>query len=185
MSLEPKISVIVARASDTGIGCSEGLPWHIPEELKYFKKHTLGKPVIMGRRTFESIIDQFGKPLPGRKNIVVSRSGYQHEGIDVFSNLDDAIKSAISEAQAKNLSEIFVIGGSEIFKQALPKADRLYLTEIDGKFKTANAFLPNEFIKDFVLDSSETKELVETNSNRTVKCDFQILHKATSASTNC
>nr|WP_106778862.1 type 3 dihydrofolate reductase [Lysinibacillus timonensis] len=119
------ISLIVAHDKNRVIGFENKMPWHLPGELKYFKDMTMGKPMIMGRKTFESI----GRPLPGRRNIIVTRNKeYFAEGIEVTNSLDDAI------ALAGNENEIMIIGGEEIFKLALPIADRLYITHIDFEF---------------------------------------------------
>ncbi len=102
------------------------MPWHLPGELKYFKEQTMGKPMIMGRKTFESI----GRPLPGRRNIVITRNeNYTAEGIEVVSSLEEALKLVSNE------DEIMIIGGEQIFKLALPIADRLYITKIDYEFQ--------------------------------------------------
>ncbi|TKB46954.1 type 3 dihydrofolate reductase [Thalassotalea mangrovi] len=114
--------MIVAHAKKRVIGKDNQMPWHMPADLKYFKQTTLKKPVVMGRKTFESI----GFPLPGRRNIVISRDpSYQADGIEVVSSIEAALKSAeVSE-------EIMVIGGGSIYEHCLPFADRLYVTEID------------------------------------------------------
>lgn len=121
------VSLIVAVAENGVIGRNGGLPWHLPADLANFKKVTTGHTVIMGRRTF----DELGKPLPGRRNLVVSRNpGLQIDGATVAHDLDEAF--ALAEGEA----EVFVLGGEQIFRQALPAADRLYLTlvhaEVDG-----------------------------------------------------
>ena len=117
------ISILVAAAENNVIGKDNQLPWHLPNDLKYFKNQTWGMPILMGRKTFESI----GKPLPGRKNIVITRSrDWNQEGAVVVHSLDEAIGAA----EAEGVKEIFVIGGAEIFNEALPKAGRLYLTRI-------------------------------------------------------
>lgn len=120
------ISLIVAHDKNRVIGYENTMPWHLPGDLKYFKETTMAKPMIMGRKTFESI----GRPLPGRRNIVITRNkDYQHEGIEVVSSLEEALKLA-DEAE-----EIMIIGGEQIFKLALPIADRLYVTLIDHEFQ--------------------------------------------------
>lgn len=118
---KPRISLIAAMARDRVIGRDNQMPWHLPADLAHFKKVTLGKPVVMGRKTLESI----GKPLPGRHNIVVSRSGFAVEGVTVVADLDAAI------AAAGDAPEIMIIGGATIYAQMLERADRLYLTHID------------------------------------------------------
>jgi len=122
------ISLIVAVADNNVIGMKNKMPWHIPEDFKHFKEITLGKPCIMGRKTYESILDQLGKPLPGRTSIVVSRSGYGHEGAVSASSLEEAI----NKADAENSDEVMIIGGAQIYKEALNKnlADRVYLTRV-------------------------------------------------------
>jgi len=114
------LSVIVAVAENGVIGRDNALPWHISEDLRYFKQTTLGKPVIMGRKTFESI----GKPLPGRTNIVVSRNpDWRAQGVETAASLEEALRHCPD-------SEVFVIGGASLFAEALGKAQRLYLTEV-------------------------------------------------------
>ncbi|WP_417465101.1 dihydrofolate reductase [Kordiimonas sp.] len=115
------ISMIVAMGENRLIGRDNGLPWHLPADLKFFKATTMGKPMIMGRKTFDSI----GRPLPGRRTIVVTRNAdWSHEGVEVAPSLDDAFKFAEGE------DEVMVVGGAQIYKQALAKADRLYVTEV-------------------------------------------------------
>lgn len=116
------LSMIVAHANDRVIGKDNQMPWHMPADLKYFKQTTLKKPVIMGRKTFESI----GFPLPGRRNIVISRdSNYRAEGIETVSSVDDALALVV------DAEEIMVIGGGSIYQHCLKNAQRLYITEID------------------------------------------------------
>ena len=121
------VSIIAAVAENGVIGNGGTMPWRLSTDLRRFKALTLGKPVIMGRRTFESI----GKPLPGRTNIVVSRrSDYRPEGVTVAASLDDALAEARSAALRAGLNEVFVIGGGEIYRAALPRADWLHITGI-------------------------------------------------------
>jgi dihydrofolate reductase len=126
-----KLSIIAALTDEGVIGFEDRLPWHLPEDLKRFKKLTLGHPVIMGRKTFDSL----GKPLTGRTNIVLTRNrAFRGEGILTAANLDEAIATAQTPRADGDPAEIFVIGGAEIFRQALPRADRLYLTLIHKSF---------------------------------------------------
>lgn len=130
--------------ADRAIGIENGLLWHVPEDMKRFKALTLGKPVIMGRKTFESIVAIIGKPLPGRTNIVITRNqDYFYPGAITAITLDEAFKIAAAEKP----TEIHIGGGEEIYRQALPFVDRLYLTlfhdETDG-----DAFFP-EFESSF------------------------------------
>ncbi|NKB55612.1 MAG: dihydrofolate reductase [Alphaproteobacteria bacterium] len=111
------------------IGRDGGLPWHIPADLRQFKALTMGKPMIMGRKTFASI----GRPLPGRTNIVVTRStGFRADGIVVAHDLEAACRTAQEIALEDGVDEIMVIGGAEIYALALPLTDRLYLTEVQS-----------------------------------------------------
>ena len=120
-----KISFIVAKARNGVIGDNNQLPWRLPADLKHFKAVTLGKPVLMGRKTFESI----GKPLPQRTNIVVTRdAAYQAEGCVVVHSIDAAL------AAAKDAEEVMVIGGAQFYEQLLPRAERIYLTEVHEDF---------------------------------------------------
>lgn len=123
------LSIIVAQARNRVIGRDNKMPWHLPADLKHFKALTLSHPVIMGRKTFESIIASLGKPLPGRDNIVISRNAhFSAPGCIVAGSLEHALTACA------NAPEAFVIGGGEIYRQALPLAQRLYLTEIDADF---------------------------------------------------
>lgn len=134
---QPAISMIVARSRNHVIGRDNQMPWKISADLQFFKRVTMGHPVIMGRKTWESI----GRPLPGRRNIVVSRNAsYQATGGELVGSLDEALKS-LSE-----FSRVFVIGGEQLFTQAFPKADRLYITEIDMDIEGGDTFfeVPNE-----------------------------------------
>ena len=116
-------SLVVAMARNRVIGRDNRLPWKLPEDLAYFKRVTMGHPVVMGRRTWESI----GRPLPGRDNIVVSRNrGFEAPGATVVASLDEAWRAAGAA------SEVCVIGGTSLFAEALPVADRIHLTEVDA-----------------------------------------------------
>ena len=123
----PAISLIVAAADNNVIGGDNKMLWHIPEDFKHFKNVTMGKPCIMGRKTFESIVASLGKPLPGRINIVVSRKNPQYDGALTVKDLDEAFDQA---GKVEGVSEIMVIGGAQIYAQALPRADRIYLTRV-------------------------------------------------------
>lgn len=128
------ISLMVAHDPKRVIGKNNELPWHIPEDLAYFKKHTIGKGMVMGRNTFESI----GRALPKRRNIIVTRNeNYTADGADVVHSLDDAIRLA-KEVH----DEVMVIGGEQIFRSVLPKADRLYITLIK-KNHEGDTFFPD------------------------------------------
>jgi dihydrofolate reductase len=129
------ISLIAAVASNGVIGKDNALLWQLPEDMRHFRETTRGKPVVMGRRTWESLPERF-RPLPGRRNIVVTRNAaYRADGAIVAASLDAAIAAA-GEAE-----EIFVIGGAELYRQAIGSADRLYLTEIAQDY-AGDVFFP-------------------------------------------
>ncbi|MBL4839133.1 MAG: dihydrofolate reductase [Kordiimonadaceae bacterium] len=126
------ISIIVAMAENRTIGVNNDLPWHLPEDLKFFKKTTLGKPIVMGRKTFDSI----GRALPGRQNIVITRNkGWAHEGVDVVGSIAEAIEVA------GDVDELMITGGAQIYAQALELTDRLYVTEV-ATVVPGEAFFP-------------------------------------------
>ena len=128
-----RISIIAAMASNRVIGRDGKMPWHLPAELRHFKQLTLGKPIVMGRKTFESI----GRVLPGRRNIVITRErGWQFQGVDVMHNIDDALEAA------GNAQEIVIIGGAELYRQMLYRVQRLYLTLIDADIEGDTYFPP-------------------------------------------
>jgi len=118
---------MVAAAKNGVIGKNNALPWYLPEDLRYFKRVTMGKPIIMGRKTFDSI----GRPLPGRTNIVITRNtARQIEGVKVVYSLNEALELAASIAVLDGAQEAVVIGGAQIYQAAIPAADRLYMTEV-------------------------------------------------------
>ncbi len=120
-----RISLIVAMAENRVIGQGGGLPWHIPGDLAYFKEQTMGKPIVMGRKTWDSL----GRPLPGRANIVITRdAAFQAAGAHVAHSLDQALD--LARGMVADDAEVMIIGGAEIYRQALPRADRIYLTEV-------------------------------------------------------
>jgi dihydrofolate reductase len=146
---KPTISAIAAIGKNRELGAEGKIPWHIPEELKYFKKITMGHPIIMGRKTHESI----GRALPGRANIIITRNeDYKSEGCIGVSS----VKDAIAIATKTDKEEIFIIGGGEIYKLAWDYIDKLYLTVINKSFK-ADTFFPSyeEFTKEI---SNRTEE---------------------------
>lgn len=121
------LCLIAAMGENRVIGVDNQLPWRLPGDLKYFKARTLGKPVVMGRKTWDSL----GRPLPGRLNLVVSRqAGLQLEGAEVFASLPEALQRAQSWAQEQGVDEVMLIGGAQLYEQALPLAERLYLTRV-------------------------------------------------------
>lgn len=152
-------NIIVALSENRAIGKDNALLWHLSEDLKYFKSLTYGLPVIMGRKTFESI----GRPLPGRKNIVISRSGYEAEGISVVTSLEAAFDLATESLIEDNIDpkdhRCFIIGGGQIYAQALELADSLYLTRVHAQIEDADTFFPVINEENWVLKSkSELKE---------------------------
>lgn len=136
-----KISLIAAMADNRVIGLNNQMPWHLSADLKKFKKITLGSPIVMGRKTHESI----GRPLPGRVNIIVSRNpGYRQEGCLVFNELKTALTAA-----CENADEAFIIGGSDLYEAALPMAGALYLTLINKDFQ-GDTFFPAINLNDWI-----------------------------------
>jgi dihydrofolate reductase len=134
-----RLSLIAAVAENGVIGAGDAMPWRLSSDLKRFKSITLGKPVIMGRKTFQTI----GKPLPGRTNIVVSRqSGFAPEGVLVAPTLDAALVAAEEKAGAAAEPEIMVIGGGQIYREAIDRADRLYITHVEAAPKGDVYFPP-------------------------------------------
>ena len=126
-----KIAIIVAVSANNVIGVNGRLPWHLPEDLKRFRELTMGKPIIMGRATFESI----GRPLPGRKNIVLTRDPeYVAEGCAIAQNTEDAL------AMAQGAGEVMIIGGGEVYRQFLPTADKIYLTRVEVEVQGDTTF---------------------------------------------
>jgi dihydrofolate reductase len=135
------------------IGKENGLLWHVPADMKRFKKLTLGHPVIMGRKTFESIVAILGRPLPGRTNIVITRNkNYTYDGVKITNSLAEAIKIA----QSENPTEIHIGGGAEIYKQILPLVSRLHITWFFDD-KEADTFFP-EFEDDFTIETEHSKQ---------------------------
>ena len=121
------LCLIAALAQNRVIGRDNQLPWHLPADLKHFKAKTLGKPIIMGRKTWDSL----GRPLPGRLNLVVSRqTGLQLEGAEVFASLDAAVLRADEWAREQGVDELMLIGGAQLYEQGLAQAARLYLTRV-------------------------------------------------------
>ena len=159
---QPAISMIVARSRNHVIGRDNQMPWKISADLQFFKRVTMGHPVIMGRKTWESI----GRPLPGRRNIVVSRNTtYEPTGGELAGSLDEALNQ-LSEAP-----RVFVIGGEQLFKQAFDKADRLYITEINIDIEGGDTFFE-------VPNQSDWKEVERTpGSENDIQFDFVTLER--------
>lgn len=123
---QPEISLVAAVADNGVIGAEGKMPWHLPADLAHFKQLTLGKPVLMGRLTWESI----GRPLPGRRNLVLSRDpGWRADGADRVGSLDEALRATCESGAG----ELMVIGGAEVYRQALPRAARIYMTRVHAE----------------------------------------------------
>ena len=156
------ISIIAAVADGNAIGKDNALLWHISEDLKYFKKITSGHSIIMGRKTFESI----GRPLPGRKNIVVSRSPLDRDDVEQAFDLESLLKSL----SRKRKEEFFVIGGGSVYASALKYARKLYITRVYSKADGADAFFPE--IDEKKWDIVEKSEVLHDQENN---IDFQFI----------
>lgn len=142
----PALALIWAMAENRVIGKDGDLPWRLPGEMQYFRAVTLGKPVIVGRRTFES----FPKPLPGRTNIVVSRTAsFEHPRVRMARDLDEAIAIGAEIARRDDVDEIMLAGGAELYALALPRADRLYMTLVHAEIEGDTTF-PDFAADDFV-----------------------------------
>lgn len=147
-----KISIVVAMAANGVIGRDNQLPWHLPADLQHFRKTTMGKPILMGRKTYESI----GRPLPGRTNIVITRdAGYAADGCVIVHSIEAAMQAAGEQ------EEIMVIGGAEFYRQALPYTDTIYLTRIHEDFE-GDTFFPE-------LVDSEWREVERTDCKADAK----------------
>lgn len=141
----PQISLIVAIDENKAIGKDNQLLWHLPNDLKFFKKTTSGHTIIMGRKTYDSI----GKPLPNRRNMVITRNkDLKIEGVEFYTSLREAIQNSKSE------NEVFVIGGSEIYNQALPLSNKIYLTQVHHKFE-ADTYLESLNLSDWEVVKQE------------------------------
>lgn len=158
------LSLIVAAGENNEIGKAGKMPWHLPADLRHFKTVTLGKPVIMGRRTFESI----GKPLPERRNIVVTRDQkWRTAGCEVAHSLPEALVMAAGEP------EIMLIGGGQLYREAVPRAQRIYLTRVHAEFN-ADTFFPT-------LDMAQWREIAReahpADERNAYACSFLVLER--------
>jgi dihydrofolate reductase len=142
------INCIVACSKNRAIGRENTIPWHLPADLKYFKKITSGNTIIMGRKTFESI----GRPLPNRTNVIISRkTDLIIENCYVF----DSLEKALDFANIKGEENVFIIGGGEIYKDSISKCNKLYFTEVDVEIDDATVYFPEISDKDWLLESEE------------------------------
>ena len=148
-----KLSLIAAVSRNNVIGKDNKMPWHLPADLQFFKTTTMGKPIIMGRRTWESL----GRVLPGRRHIVVTRNrDYTAEGVEIVHSTNAALE------QASDVYEAVIIGGAFLYKEMLPLTDRLYLTEIDAKFE-GDTFFPEWNKDEWDVVSSDSHPANEKN----------------------
>lgn len=156
--------MIVAASANNVIGVDGGLPWRLSEDLRRFKEITLGKPMIMGRLTFESI----GKALPGRRSIVITRqANYEAEGCDVVTTMDAALELA------SDADEVMIIGGGKVYEQLLPMTDRIYLTRVHADFD-GDTFFPEIREDEWQIVSSEP---LPSNDERPFSISFQTLER--------
>lgn len=158
-----ELSLIVAMTRERVIGKDNGMPWHLPADLAYFKRVTLGKPVVMGRNTFESI----GRPLPGRRNVILSRSLSEAPAGTELAGSPAAVLELLAEAE-----EVMIIGGGQLYAAFLPLASRLYLTRIDASLEGDTRF--PEIGEEWRLVSEEIRPADERNP---YDCRFQVLER--------
>ena len=161
-----KVSMIVAASANNVIGADAGLPWRLPEDMRRFKEITMGKPMIMGRFTYETI----GKALPGRRSIVLTRQAdYKQEGIDVVTTTDAALELA------GDADEVMIIGGGKVYEQLLPMTDRIYLTRVHEEFD-GDTFFPEINEDEWRIVSSEP---LPPNDEHAFSISFQTLERIT------
>lgn len=152
----PELAIIVAAAENRTIGKGNKMPWRLPGDLQYFKRVTMGSPIIMGRKTFESI----GRVLPGRLNVVVTRNPeWKHEGLVAANSLDEAKNIALEHAHKNNNDHVFVVGGAQLYEQALQLSTKLYFTEVHAEIE-GDVFFP-------LLDMSEWQEISRESPQQT------------------
>ncbi|MFK8051573.1 MAG: dihydrofolate reductase [Woeseiaceae bacterium] len=164
MTSKDRLSMIVAVADNGAIGKGNELPWRLAADLRYFKQRTMGKPIVMGRKTWESI----GRPLPGRDNIVITRDAqFSADGAHVVSSLEQAIVAC------KDAAEIMIIGGAMIYEQALPLVSRLYLTRVHITVDAADAFFELPDIKAWHVTCNHFLK----GENKEPDCTFQVLER--------
>ena len=152
-----KIAIIVAVADDHVIGAGNSIPWYCPADLQYFKKTTLGSPVLMGRKTYQSLKI---KPLPGRQNIIITRNkAFKADGCDVVDSVEKGLR-LVCESE-----KVFIIGGAEIYEQMLSRADELYITYVEASLQ-GDRFFPEISIEDWKLVREQSYEIDEKNPYR-------------------
>jgi dihydrofolate reductase len=166
-----QLSLIWAMAENRVIGRNNSLPWRLPNDMRHFMKTTMGRPVIMGRKTFESM----KSPLPGRTNIVLTQNAqWQRDGVQVVATLDEAIALAESQSLIDGVDEVMVIGGAQIYELALPLADRLYLTTVHAE-PQGDVFFPPVDLSGWQVVEEERCEADERHSSAYT---FQTLERA-------
>ena len=159
-----KLSMIAAMSRNSVIGIENKMPWHLPEDFKWFRKHTLNKPILMGKNTFLSI----GKPLPNRQNLVLTNSkDFYHSGVEIFNSFDQAIDAY------KNTPEIMIIGGAKVYEEHIDKVDTLYLTTVNIHLE-GDAFFPD--IEKNKWKTAFTKTFKSDDCNQ-YDLDFFILNR--------
>lgn len=159
------ISMIAAMDENRLIGADNALPWHLPADFKHFKQVTMAKPIVMGRKTFESI----GRPLPGRKNIVLSRGGFSQDGVVTVASIEAALHEAEHVANATDTDEVMIIGGAKLYQQMIDRADKLYLTHVKTVCK-GDAWFPEVDMQEWEIVSQQSV-LADENNNY----DFDII----------
>lgn len=164
-----KISMIVAYGKNYQIGLNNALLWHIPEDLKNFKRLTNGHHILMGRKTFESI----GFPLPNRTSVVLSQNGFSFEGVHTFKEIQEALDFCKQNKE----EEVFIMGGAQVYKLAFPYVDRLYLSEVDYDDE-ADAFLEAIDFSKWTLEEEQHFEAITTSESKNIPSwTFKILNK--------
>ena len=159
------LSCIVALSDNAVIGRDGKLPWHLPADLQRFRRITMGHPILMGRKTWESI----GRPLPGRTNVVLTRSDdFEAPGTRIFHSLDDALEDLAGE------EEVFVIGGEGVFRESLPRAERLYITRVHEVIE-GDVVFPEEILAGWILREEERRPADEKNAH---DLTFQLWERA-------
>jgi dihydrofolate reductase len=162
-----KISLIVAVSRNGAIGLNNQLPWYLPEDLKYFKSVTMGKPLIMGRKTFDSI----GRPLPGRANIVLTRDPqWTSDGVKVVQSVEQALVAGEIACEAADVDEIMVIGGEQIYRMTIDLADRIYLTQVDADVE-GDAFFPDIDLNNWSQTRVKLSEIIDKHPYRFLVLD--------------
>jgi dihydrofolate reductase len=151
-------AIVVAVAHDNVIGKSNSLPWYLPADLRHFKEVTTDGTVIMGRKTYESIVERLGKALPNRRNIVVTRSEHSAPDAEFVNSIEKALQLAADD------EDVFIIGGAQIYEQALPLADTIYLTEVDADID-GDTFFPT-------LDENEWQEVARESHKKDDKNEY-------------